>query len=174
MSNIEAKIKRFKIFAVGIQKMKNRRDRNRAESIENINFSLFLKILGYEGTANVAALFLANRHPCSFYYHKLKYNREVTQMKKLLKILLFPLFILISVFYKLATTIIGIAAGITGLISLVLIILSVFLFITSDIKTGVLAAVVAWAVSPFGIPLIAQFSLEMLLLMKESLQRKLN
>ena len=92
-------------------------------------------------------------------------------MKTILKIILSPFFLLISLVCKFASFIVGLASGILGIVALVLAVLSVFLFITEGIKMGVLALIVALAVSPFGIPLVAQFTIEMLLSFKDSIKR---
>ena len=92
-------------------------------------------------------------------------------MKTILKIILSPVFLLISLVCKFASFIVGLASGILGIVALVLAVLSVFLFITEGIKMGVLALIVAFAVSPFGIPLIAQFTIETLLSFKDSIKR---
>lgn len=92
-------------------------------------------------------------------------------MKIILKLLLAPFFILVSLTCRFASFIVGIASGILGIIALVLFALSVFLFITEGIKLGMLALIVAWAISPIGIPLIAQFMLEMLMSAKDFLKR---
>lgn len=92
-------------------------------------------------------------------------------MKTIIKIILSPFFLLISLVCKFASFIVGLASGLLGIVALVLAVLSVFLFITEGLKMGVLALIVAFAVSPFGIPLIAQFTIEMLLSFKDSIKR---
>ena len=92
-------------------------------------------------------------------------------MKTILKILLSPFFILISLACKFASFIVGLASGILGIVALVLVVLSVFLFITEGIKMGILSLIVALAVSPFGIPLLASLTIEILLSAKDYLKR---
>ena len=94
-------------------------------------------------------------------------------IKKILKLLLCPVFLIVKIFYALASFLVGLTSAVFIIAALLLLILSVFLFITEGIKMGLLALAVAWAVSPFGLPLIAQFVLELLLSVKNSLKRLL-
>ena len=96
-------------------------------------------------------------------------------MKKLLKfvlrVLLAPFFFLVTIVCRFASFIVGLASGLLGIVALVLAVLSVFLFITDGFKMGILALIAAIAVSPFGVPLLAQLVLEFLLSVKNSIRR---
>lgn len=94
-------------------------------------------------------------------------------MKIILKILLAPFLILISLACRFASFIVGIASGILGIVALIFVTLSIFLFITEGFKMGILALTVAFAISPFGIPMLARLTLEILLSAKDLLKRRL-
>lgn len=92
-------------------------------------------------------------------------------LKFVLKVLFTPFFFLVTLACKFASFIVGLASGLLGIVALVLAVLSVFLFITEGFKMGILALIAAIAVSPFGVPLLAQLALEFLLSVRNSIRR---
>lgn len=91
-------------------------------------------------------------------------------IKFLLKILLSPVFLIITLIYWFATFLIGIASMILNILATVLVITGVFVIFNDGLKDGLFVLFVAWAVSPYGIPMFAQFVAEAMLAAKNGLK----
>ena len=81
-------------------------------------------------------------------------------MKLLLKILMSPFMLLIMAVQALASFIAGIASGVLGIISLAVLAVSAFWFVTEGFRAGMTALVFAVIISPVGLPMFAQFLIE--------------
>ena len=71
-----------------------------------------------------------------------------------------PFMLLIMAVQALASFIAGIASGVLGIISLAVLTVSVFWFVTEGFRAGMAALVFAVIISPVGLPMIAQFLIE--------------
>ena len=92
-------------------------------------------------------------------------------IKLFIRIVLSPIFLIISLIQTAASFLIGAASWILGIISFVVLAVSIFWFATEGIRAGMTALVLAVLLSPIGIPMVAQFIVEMTKLLKEHIWR---
>ena len=82
-------------------------------------------------------------------------RREVLNMKILLKILLIPVSLVISLFVWLCAGLISCSTVIFKLASGILTLLALLVLVTYSVKNGIILLVIALLVSPVGLPLLA-------------------
>lgn len=92
--------------------------------------------------------------------------------KLLLKIIFAPVWLLLTVLIGVFSMLIGIAAWIFCIIAFVLVIVGVFVLITETIKDGIFVLVLAYLLSPWGIPMFATWILSKIIIFKEWLTAK--
>lgn len=92
--------------------------------------------------------------------------------KLLMKIIFAPVWLLLTVLIGIFSMLIGIAAWIFCIIAFVLVIVGVFVLITETIKDGILVLVLAYLLSPWGIPMFATWILSKIIIFKEWLTEK--
>lgn len=78
-------------------------------------------------------------------------------MKQIIKLILSPIILLISLVQCTATFIIHLTAWLLSTISLITFITSIFVFFNDGVKDGLMVLLFSWFISPFGLPAIAQF-----------------
>lgn len=76
-------------------------------------------------------------------------------MKMLMKVMLFPISLILTVLVWLCTILIKCAGVVMGLGALVLAGLSVALFVTGNPKNGFIMLLLAFLFSPYGLPMLA-------------------
>lgn len=81
-------------------------------------------------------------------------------LKILVKIILSPFMLLITLMRIIASFLVGMASWIMGILSLAVLAVSVFWFITEGTRAGMTALVFAVLLSPVGLPMIAQLLIE--------------
>ena len=92
--------------------------------------------------------------------------------KLFLKILFAPLWLLLTILIAIFSLLIGIAAWIFCIIAFVLVIVGIFVLITETVKDGLLVLLLAYLLSPWGIPMFATWVLSKFILFKEWLTSK--
>ena len=85
-------------------------------------------------------------------------------MRILLKVLLFPVILILTIIVGIARLICTISNGILGLISSIIFIIALctVILLQEPIWTGLQIALVGWLISPWGLPLIVTFLGEVL------------
>lgn len=83
-------------------------------------------------------------------------------MKLLLKILAAPVIVVLTVFVWVCVLILHISALILGLAGTVVALLGLAVLITYSVKNGIILLVIAFLLSPFGLPMLAVRVLELL------------
>lgn len=81
-------------------------------------------------------------------------------LKLIIRIILSPFMLLITLMRITASFLVGTASWILGIISLAVLAVSVFWFATEGTKAGMTALVFAVLLSPIGLPMIAQLLIE--------------
>lgn len=76
-------------------------------------------------------------------------------MKLLLKILAAPVIVVLTVFVWVCVLILHISALILGLAGTVVALLGLAVLITYSVKNGIILLVIAFLLSPFGLPMLA-------------------
>ena len=76
-------------------------------------------------------------------------------MKLLLKILAAPVIVVLTVFVWVCVLILHISALILGLAGTVVVLLGLAVLITYSVKNGIILLVIAFLLSPFGLPMLA-------------------
>lgn len=76
-------------------------------------------------------------------------------MKLLLKILAAPVIVVLTVFVWVCVLILHISALILGLAGTVMALLGLAVLITYSVKNGIILLVIAFLLSPFGLPMLA-------------------
>lgn len=92
--------------------------------------------------------------------------------KLFLKIILAPLWLLLTILIGIFSMLIGIAAWIFCIIALILLIVGIFVLTTETVKDGLLVLLLAYLLSPWGIPMFATWALSKFILFKEWLTAK--
>ncbi len=92
------------------------------------------------------------------------------KMKTMLKILLAPLFAVLTVVTWLCLLLLKLSAFLLGLAAVIFAALGVFMLITGSTKNGVIVIILALVVSPVGIPLLAAHLLGWLQSLRYALQ----
>jgi hypothetical protein len=77
------------------------------------------------------------------------------EMKLLLKILAAPVIVVLTVFVWVCVLILHISALILGLAGTVVALLGLAVLITYSVKNGIILLVIAFLLSPFGLPMLA-------------------
>lgn len=80
----------------------------------------------------------------------------------ILKILLFPITLIISILISFLRFFVTFSQIILNIIAVIFFISGICLLCSKDIGVGISAIVLAWMMSPFGIPFIAMFIVEIL------------
>ena len=95
-------------------------------------------------------------------------------MKFLLKIVLAPFMILLAIFTRIATKILTVSATIVSFVAaLVLVFLAAVLYcFYGDYRKGIIGAVVAFVLSPWGLPMVGAWLIAQLLFFREVLKEK--
>ncbi len=75
-------------------------------------------------------------------------------MRMLFKIILFPIRLLLNIITFILTLILGISAAILNIFSVLAIVIAIASFIKGDIAIGIQSAVIAFLLSPYGIPMV--------------------
>lgn len=90
-------------------------------------------------------------------------------MKMVLRIIIFPITIILSILIAFSKFIVTIGATILGLFSFLVILGSLACFIQSEVKLGIEALIIAFLISPYGLPKIAMWMVAYLEYGKEKL-----
>lgn len=92
----------------------------------------------------------------SFYsYNVGRTGKEVREMKIILKILFAPIIIVLAVVTWFLTFLVQVSGTILGIVSALLVVLGIVVMILDNTKNGIIVIVIAFLVSPYGIPLLA-------------------
>lgn len=91
-------------------------------------------------------------------------------MKMVLRIIIFPITLILSILIAFSKFIVTIGATILGLFSFLVILGSLACFIQSEVKLGIEALIIAFLISPYGLPKIAMWIVAYLEYGKEKLQ----
>ena len=91
-------------------------------------------------------------------------------MKMVLRIIIFPITLILSILIAFSKFIVTIGATILGLFSFLVIFGSLACFIQSEVKLGIEALIIAFLISPYGLPKIAMWIVAYLEYGKEKLQ----
>ncbi|WP_300281967.1 CD1845 family protein [Peptacetobacter sp.] len=76
-------------------------------------------------------------------------------MRLVLKTILFPVILIMSIILAFAKFIVSISGVLLGLFSFLIILGALACFVQSDIDTGIQALIIAFILSPYGLPKIA-------------------
>ena len=93
-------------------------------------------------------------------------------MKFVLKILLAPVMLILAFLIWLCTLTLHISAVLLNVLSVLLILVSIFSFIDHNIKTGVVELAVAFALSPYGLPMLGAWLIAQLHLLRDWMKEK--
>ena len=92
----------------------------------------------------------------SFYsYNVGRTGKEVREMKIILKILFAPIIVVLAVVTWFLTFLVQASGTILGIVSALLVVLGVAVMILDNTKNWIIVIVIAFLVSPYGIPLLA-------------------
>ena len=92
----------------------------------------------------------------SFYsYNVGRTGKEVREMKIILKILFAPIIVVLTVVTWFLTFLVQASGTILGIVSALLVVLGIAVMILDNTKNGIIVIVIAFLVSPYGIPLLA-------------------
>ena len=92
----------------------------------------------------------------SFYsYNVGRTGKEVREMKIILKILFAPIIVVLTVVTWFLTFLVQASGTILGIVSALLVVLGITVMILDNTKNGIIVIVIAFLVSPYGIPLLA-------------------
>ena len=92
----------------------------------------------------------------SFYsYNVGRTGKEVREMKIILKILFAPIIVVLAVVTWFLTFLMQVSGTILGIVSALLVVLGVAVMILDNTRNGIIVIVIAFMVSPYGIPLLA-------------------
>lgn len=94
-------------------------------------------------------------------------------LKFFLMILVAPIWLLLTVFIGIFSLVISIASWVFCLIAFILLIVAIFFLITETIKDGLLVLLVAYLLSPWGIPMFATWILSKFIILKEWLTERI-
>lgn len=86
---------------------------------------------------------------------------------KLLKILLTSVRLLLTVCISLLKFLLTVSSTILGIVALIVLLVSIFFFIDGEKSDGIYALVLAWIISPWGLPMIATWCLSKLILLRD-------
>lgn len=92
----------------------------------------------------------------SFYsYNVGRIGKAVREMKIILKILFAPIIVVLAVVTWFLTFLVQASGTILGIVSALLVVLGIAVMILDNTKNGIIVIVIAFLVSPYGIPLLA-------------------
>lgn len=95
-------------------------------------------------------------------------------MKKVLKVLYFPIKLIIDVFINFLTFLLSVTSGILFIIMLILIFGAIASFINHETKLGVFALIFAFLISPVGLPLFVVKILALLSVLNDTISENLS
>ena len=93
-------------------------------------------------------------------------------MKFVLKILLAPVMLILAFLIWLCTLTLHISAVLLNVLSVLLVLVSIFSFIDHDVKNGVIELVAAFMLSPYGLPMIGAWLVAQLHLLRDWMKEK--
>lgn len=93
-------------------------------------------------------------------------------MKFVLKILLAPVMVVLAFLIWLCTLTLHISAVLLNVLSVLLVLVSIFSFIDHNVKTGLLELVVAFVLSPYGLPMLGAWLVAQLHLLRDWMKEK--
>ena len=91
-------------------------------------------------------------------------------MKLLLRIILSPIILILSMLIALSKFIVTIGGTVLGLLSFLVILGALACFVQSEVKLGIEALIIAFLISPYGLPKIAMWMVAYLEYGKEKLK----
>ena len=93
-------------------------------------------------------------------------------MKFVLKILLAPVMLILAFLIWLCTLTLHISAVLLNVLSVLLVLVSIFSFIDRDVKNGVIVLIAAFLLSPYGLPMIGAWLVAQLHLLRDWMKEK--
>ena len=78
-------------------------------------------------------------------------------LKFLLRVFLSPFMLVLTLIQLILTFIIGLASWLLSIAATILFIVAIFVFFSEGIKAGISILIIAWLISPYGVPLFAQW-----------------
>ena len=93
-------------------------------------------------------------------------------MRLILKILLAPVMLVLAFLIWLCTLTLHISAVLLNVLSVLLVLVSIFSFIDPDVKTGVIELVAAFLLSPYGLPMLGAWFVAQLHLLRDWMKEK--
>lgn len=93
-------------------------------------------------------------------------------MKFVLKILLAPVMLVLAFLIWLCTLTLHISAVLLNVLSVLLVLVSIFSFIDRDVKNGVIELIAAFLLSPYGLPMIGAWLVAQLHLLRDWMKEK--
>ena len=93
-------------------------------------------------------------------------------MRLILKILLAPVMLVLAFLIWLCTLALHISAALLNVLSVLLILVSIFSFIDHDVKNGTIELAVAFVLSPYGLPMIGAWLVAQLHLLRDWMKEK--
>lgn len=93
-------------------------------------------------------------------------------MKFILKILLAPIMLILAFLIWLCTLTLHISSVLLNILSVLLVLVSIFSFIDHDVENGVIELAAAFALSPYGLPMIGAWLVAQLHLLRDWMKEK--
>lgn len=93
-------------------------------------------------------------------------------MRLILKILLAPVMLVLAFLIWLCTLTLHISAVLLNVLSVLLVLVSIFSFINHDVKNGVIELVTAFLLSPYGLPMLGAWLVAQLHLLRDWMKEK--
>ena len=78
-------------------------------------------------------------------------------LKFLLRVFLSPFMLVLTLIQLILTFIIGLASWLLSIAATIFFIVAIFVFFSEGIKAGISILIIAWLISPYGVPLFAQW-----------------
>ena len=89
---------------------------------------------------------------------------------KMIKILLTPIRILLTIAISIFKLLLSFSSTILAIIAFIVLMVSVFFFVDGEKTDGIYALVLAWIISPWGLPMIATWLLSRLIIFRDWLK----
>lgn len=89
---------------------------------------------------------------------------------KMIKIFLIPICILLTIAISIFKLLMSFSSTILAIIAFVVFMVSIFFFVDGDKTDGIYALVLAWIISPWGLPMIATWLLSRLIIFRDWLK----
>lgn len=89
---------------------------------------------------------------------------------KMIKILFTPIRILLTIAISIFKLLLSFSSTILAIIAFVVLMVSIFFFIDGEKTDGIYALVLAWIISPWGLPMIATWLLSRLIIFRDWLK----